>query len=74
MFSIPIHSPEARSRIDADQARRFYRLAEETTGIKRRILLHLANGARSRQVGTTMDLFLMPRGKGDAPDCIRTYA
>ncbi len=74
MFSIPFHSQEARARIDADQARRFYRIAEETTGITRRIMLYMAKSARSRQVGSTIDLYLVPSGKAGAPDAIRTYA
>ncbi len=74
MFSISIPSPETRSRIDAEQARRFYRLAEESTGIARRILLYLAKSARPRQVGNTIDLFLVPLGKGQSTDSIRTYA
>ncbi len=62
---------------DAALAARYSRLAEETTGMGRRILLRLANEARARQRdrrAETIDLYLVPDPSSSSGDRIRTYA
>ena len=62
---------------DAALADRDNRLAEETTGMVRRILLKLANEAQARQrliTGKAIDLHLMPNTPRSSADADRTYA
>ena len=63
--------------VDAALAARYSRLAEETTGMGRRILLRLAIEARARHRhhhAETIDLYLVPDTSPSPDDSIRTYA
>jgi hypothetical protein len=65
-----------RNNDDAALVARYSRLAEETTGMGRRILLRLANEARARQQQAdagTIDLHLVTETSPSSPGAIRTY-
>jgi hypothetical protein len=63
--------------LDAALADRYNRLAEETTGMVRRILLKLADEAQARQrlfTGEVIDLHLVANTPRSSADAVRTYA
>ncbi len=65
-----------RNDADAALVARYSRLAGETTGMGRRILLRLADEARARQQHAragTIDLHLVLETSASSPDAIRTY-
>jgi hypothetical protein len=62
---------------DAALARRYTRLASETTGTVRRILLKLAHQAQARHHLITVeviDLHVVPNTSRSSPETVRTYA
>ncbi len=75
-------APKARhppSVADETLVERYAKLADETTGMIRRILLKLADEERARSHRPqlrpeTIDLHLVRREPGSQPDLIRTYA
>jgi hypothetical protein len=61
---------------DAALADRYNRLADETTGTVRRILLKLAHEAQVRHhliTGEAIDLHLLPNTPRSPSDAVRTY-
>jgi len=63
--------------LDAVLADRYNRLADETTGMVRRILLKLANEAQTRQrliTAEAIDLHLVANTSRSSADAVRTYA